>query len=169
MTQGPTGPAPGAPPGPPPAAPPGWYPPPGYQRPAGPPWPQPPPSGTNGLAIASLVIGIVGLAICWIPFVGVGLPLLALGLGAAGLGRAHGTGPGRGPGIAGVILGALGLLGAVTVTTLFLFLWPRISPCVDARLSPDEQSQCLRDHFGLPRPGSTVPVDRPQVTVRWTP
>ncbi len=161
MTQGP--------PAPPPGPPPGWYPPP-QPRPPGygpaPYYPLPAAGGTNGLAVASLVVGIVGLALCWIPFVGAGLPVLALALGAAGLGRARATGPGRGPGIAGVVLGALGLLGAVTVTTLFLFLWPRISPCVDSRLSPDAQARCLRDHFGVPQPGPSVPVVGPQFSVR---
>jgi hypothetical protein len=133
--------------------PPGWYPPPAGYPPA-----YPPPGRSNGLAIASLVVGIVGLALCWIPFVGAGLPVVALGLGAAGLGRTRGTGPGRGPGIAGVVLGVLGLLGAVTVTTLFVFLWPKVSPCLDARLPSDVQAQCLRDHLGLPGPESSVPV-----------
>jgi len=112
------------------------------------------------------VLGGIGLAVSWVPFVGLGLPVVALALGVAGLGRANVTGPGRGPALAGIVLGAIGLLVAVAVSTLFLFLWPRISPCLDSRLGPHEQAQCLRDHLGLPQPTPSPTLQGPQFSVR---
>ena len=110
----------------------------------------------------------------------------AIGLGAASLGRARATGPGRGPGAAGVVLGVIGLLGAIAVTTLFLLVWPKVSGCLDGALSSDAAAQCVRDHLGLPTPepsrggdGPTFSIRRAQVegpimstldrsTTRWT-
>ncbi len=80
--------------------PPGQYPTGGYPPPYGPP-------RTSGAAIASLVLGILG--ICPLPLVG---GLIAVILGVVGLGT---TGKpntkGRGLAIAGVVLGLLSLLG----------------------------------------------------------
>ncbi|MFI5100223.1 MAG: hypothetical protein ACHQE5_06875, partial [Actinomycetes bacterium] len=81
-----------------------------------------------------------------------------LGLGATGLGRARGTGPGRGPGLAGVVLGGLGLLVAVTATIVFVLIWPKVSPCLDSRLPADARTQCLRDHLGLPPAAPPAPA-----------
>ena len=140
--------------GPPPGFGPSSAPPPGY--PGG-----GPPDGTNGLCVASLVLGVAGLALCWVPFGGAVLPVVALCLGGAGLGRVRGTGAGRGPGVAGVVLGGVGLLVAVATTTVFLILWPKISPCVDARLSSSETARCLRDSFHLPNPTTDSPSAGP--------
>jgi hypothetical protein len=117
------GPAPGSyPPGPYPPAPgfPGQAPGSGYQSPPGgyqpPPvpewWPQSPPRGfvpvtrTNGLAIASLVLGIL-----WLFWLG---SLAGLVLGLVALKQIKGRNQGgRGIAIAGVVLSVLGLAGFV--------------------------------------------------------
>jgi hypothetical protein len=102
-------------------------------------------------------VGIVGLTLFWVPFAGAVLPVAALCMGAAGLGRARGTGAGRGPGVAGVILGAVGLLLAVAATTTFLIIWPKVGPCLDAGLSSAQTAQCLRHNFNLPSPAASNP------------
>lgn len=61
--------------------------------------PYPVPSNSNGLAVASLVTGILGF-ICCIP------GLVGIGLGIAGLNEAKRTGVGRGMSIAGICCGA---------------------------------------------------------------
>jgi hypothetical protein len=127
-------------------------PPPGYGPP--PPGYPPRPARTSGLCVTSLVVGIVGLTLFWVPIGGAVLPVAALCVGAAGLGRARGTGAGRGPGVAGVILGAVGLLLAVATTTAFLIIWPKVGPCLDARLSSTQTAQCLRHNFNLPSSSS---------------
>lgn len=75
------------------------------------------PSPSNGPAVASLVLGIVGLALLFIPFAGVLLGILAVAFGFMGLKRAEATGGGRGLAIAGLVLGivaaAFGLLFVV--------------------------------------------------------
>ncbi|MCG8408542.1 MAG: DUF4190 domain-containing protein [Phycisphaerales bacterium] len=65
-------------------------------------------SGSNGLATASLTVGIIAMVAACIP----GLGLVAIGLGYGGLKRAEKMGadaPGRSMAIAGIVLGALSL------------------------------------------------------------
>ncbi|MCZ2263682.1 septum formation family protein [Isoptericola sp. QY 916] len=70
------------------------------------PYGQPAP-GTDGLSIAALITGILGIS------------PVALGLGIAGMRRTRRTGQsGRGLAIAGVVLGALGILGWLLVVGL---------------------------------------------------
>jgi hypothetical protein len=69
------------------------------------------PPGTNGMAIASLVLGICGF-FCVTPFVG-------LGLGIAALSRTSKTGQaGRGLAIAGIILSSLWIALFVLLTVI---------------------------------------------------
>ncbi len=62
----------------------------------------------NGLAIASLVCGIVGLLILW--FI---LSPLAVIFGGIGLSRANKGAKHRGQAMAGLVLGIIGLLGYI--------------------------------------------------------
>ena len=69
----------------------------------------PAPSKTSGLAIASLVLGILGLT-CLLPILG---PILALVFGIVALnqiGKSKGNLTGQGKAIAGLILGGVGLV-----------------------------------------------------------
>jgi uncharacterized protein YndB with AHSA1/START domain len=71
-------------------------------------------SRSNGLAIASLVLGVASL----IPFVGLLFAPFAIVLGVVGLVRARRGAPHSGLAIAGLVLGVVGL-----VTWLFLIGW----------------------------------------------
>ncbi|MFE5340986.1 DUF4190 domain-containing protein [Isoptericola sp. NPDC056578] len=74
------------------------------------PYGQPAP-GTDGFSIAALITGILGIS------------PVALGLGIAGMRRTRRTGQsGRGMAIAGVVLGALGILGWLVVVGLLALL-----------------------------------------------
>ncbi|HEX5615868.1 MAG TPA: DUF4190 domain-containing protein [Acidimicrobiia bacterium] len=112
--QPPAPPAPAAPAWSPPGAtaaggyvppPPGAYLPPptgGYVPPGVPPYATPPTTGTNGLAIASLVLGLV-----WVCGIG---SVLAVIFGVVALGQIkQRSQSGRGLAIAGIVLGALGI------------------------------------------------------------
>jgi hypothetical protein len=104
------------PPGAYPPPPPG-YPPPGYPPPGGyPPQPYyPAPPSTNGMAIASLVCGIIGACFCGIPAV------LGLVFGFMALSQINATGgtqPGRGLAVAGITISIIDL---VLVALYFIF------------------------------------------------
>lgn len=83
------------------------YPPPGYPPPGYPPHAYPP---SNGLATASMVLGIVALVLTFIPIIGLLawiLAPLALILGFVGMSKPNLP---KGQAIAGVITGGLALL-----------------------------------------------------------
>ena len=92
--------------------------------PAPPPPPPPPPpivyqvvQPTNGLATASLVLGILGIALFW--FLGFIMSILAIVFGGVGLSRAKAGAPGKGVAIAGLTLGIVGLLLPLLVLTAY--------------------------------------------------
>lgn len=73
-------------------------------------------TGRNGLAVAALVLGIVGLATSWMPYlfvIGAIAAVLAISFGIAGLRRSAATSSGRGPAIAGLITGGIAVPAAV--------------------------------------------------------
>lgn len=104
----PVPPYPPAPPSYPPAAP-------GYPGNFYDPYRQATPSGTNGLAIGSLVTSILGTIfgipltlLCWIGFL---VPVVGVILGVVSLNQIKTTGQsGRGMAIAGIVVGAVGLV-----------------------------------------------------------
>ena len=82
-------------------------------------------TGTGkGLGVAGLILGIIGIAIGWIPvlcFVGLGLAIIGLIVSIIGMSKAGKAGSPKGTPIAGLILsiGALGLSGWMSYTTIF--------------------------------------------------
>jgi hypothetical protein len=100
----------------------GGYPPQGYGYGYGGYGPGPAPAPTNGLAVAALVLGIVGLLGGIIPILGwfaSPFALAAVGFGFAGLGRAKTAHKGKGMSIAGLVTGFLAL-AAITAWTVWL-------------------------------------------------
>lgn len=86
-------------------------PPPMQQTP--PPMAQPAPKGGKGLAIASMVCGIVALVIgCWLPYVTFACSVLAVILGSVSLAKKN---AGKGMAIAGLVCGIVALVPAVFV------------------------------------------------------
>ena len=72
---------------------------------------------SNGLAVASLVLGILSILFVWIPFIGLVSWILApigLVLGLVALNKPFG----RGMAIAGSICSAIGLLGCIGLVVL---------------------------------------------------
>ena len=80
----------------------------------------PPAAPRNGLGVAALVLGILGLVGAWVPIVGIGggvLGLVAVILGIVGRKRAaRGQATNGGLALAGIITGALAVVLAVVVT-----------------------------------------------------
>jgi hypothetical protein len=94
---------------------------------------------SQGMAITSMVLGIIAVVICWMPllsYVAVALALLALAFGIASIRRAHG----RGYAIAGTILAVVGLIGSIT----FSVIWTK--QFVEAY---EIAQECAEQHPGL--------------------
>jgi hypothetical protein len=82
-----------------------------------------PSAGRNGLALASMILGIVAASIAWMPFivvVGAVCALLAILFGAIALARGGKTGRGRGFAIAGLVTGVIAAMLCI-VGVIFSF------------------------------------------------
>ena len=88
--------------------------------PAGPPPPYAPPHQTNGLAVASLVLGIVGLVLTITVWIGPVCDVLAIVFGAMARRRLPEGAPNRGMATAGFILGIVGLVLTVALVLLLI-------------------------------------------------
>jgi len=95
------------------------YGPPSYDVPSG-----PPPIKGSGLAVASMVLGIIGLVLSWVPIINNAaavLALVGLGLGIPALLRARrGTHAGTGLAITGLVTSVLALVIVVATQLFFL-------------------------------------------------
>lgn len=88
----------------------------------GPPAPGPT-KGSNGLATAGFVLGLLGLLGSWIPvlnILSIILAVVGIVFGAIGLARSTRANGGRGLAIAGLVLGALGIVIAIVVNVAFV-------------------------------------------------
>ena len=106
----------------------------------------------KGLAIATLVIGIFAILLCWTVVGGVLLGLLAIVLGIVASGRAKkGQAGGRGMAITGAVLGGLGLLLSVVFIAISVWFinevgFGDLTACLeDAGDDQAKVAQCERD------------------------
>ena len=100
----------------------------------------------NGSATASLVMGSVGLAIAFVPFVvvaGFVLVVLAIVFGIRGLGKARTTGAGRGAAIAGLTMGGLGLAASVVGVVLSVMVWNEVMEFAEPGPVTTEVTSCV--------------------------
>jgi hypothetical protein len=73
----------------------------------------------NGMAVAGLVLGILGLVLCWASILGWILALLGIIFGGLGMSKANKIGgKGKGMAVAGLVCGVLGLILGIA-----LFFW----------------------------------------------
>lgn len=82
-----------------------------------------PAKGSNGLATAGFVLGLLGLLSSWIPFlniVGIILAVIGVVLAAVGLAKSKKVNAGKGLAIAGLVLGVLAVIIAVLVNAVFV-------------------------------------------------
>ena len=81
--------------------------------------------GGNGLAIASMVCGIVALVVAWIPFfgiIGLAAAVVGLAIGIPALRRSKPTGARRGAAITGIITSSIGIVLGILGIVLAVFL-----------------------------------------------
>jgi hypothetical protein len=91
--------------------------------------------GTNSPATAAMVLGIIAVAIAWLPFIvvlGAVAAVLALVFGAMGVRRAGSSGVGRSRAIVGLVTGASGVVVAVLGVALTVI----VLDVYDAYLDP---------------------------------
>lgn len=73
---------------------------------------------SNGMAIAGFVLGLLGLALFWFPFVGVVLAILGVILSGVALAGSRRSGSRSGLAIAGLILGLVALVPLILIIIL---------------------------------------------------
>ncbi len=138
--------------------------PPGYQRPTLPSEPDrpkappppayfasrspayPPPRAGNGKAIASMVLGIGSIVLCWLTIFDAVPVVLALVLGIVALAevRSNPARGGRGMAITGIVCAAVGAVLAIVLTTWFVHL---ANQCGGFNTDSATLQQCVRDHI----------------------
>jgi hypothetical protein len=101
------------------------------------------------MAVAGLVLGILGLVLCWIPGVGWLLALLGIIFGALGISKGNKVGRGKGMAIAGLVVGVIGLLLGIVLFIL-------------AMMVVNEEEKRLRRRMEM-RGDVTVPYTAPAV------
>ena len=101
---------------------------------------------SNGIGIAAMVVGIVALLLCWIPFLGLVLAIVALVLGIVGIRKAsRGEATNKGMAITGVVTGGLALLGGILSVLFFLFIaeeFGSLIECLDQAQTVEEERDC---------------------------
>src|SRR5687767_12010570 len=72
----------------------------------------------NGMAVAGMVCGIVGLVLFFLGAIGMIVAVLGVIFGVIGIGKSKRVGRGKGAAITGVVCGALGLVASVAFYVL---------------------------------------------------
>jgi hypothetical protein len=107
-------------------------------------------SPKNGIGIAAMVVGIVALVLCWIPFLGLVLAIVAVVLGIVGIRKAsRGEATNKGMAIAGVATGGLALLVGAFFTIATIAIFDDIGSlveCVEQAETAEEEQAC-NDRF----------------------
>jgi hypothetical protein len=144
--------------------------PPAYGPPAG-----PPPRKGAGLAIASMVLGIIALLLSWVPIINnlaAVLALVGLGLGIPGLIRARrGTHAGSGMAITGIVTSALALVVVVLTQMFFAKVIDEVDRSLDESISQSgtaAEPTTVEDVDSAPQVvplGTPAPVGDYQVSV----
>lgn len=102
----------------------------------------------NGMATAAVVMGSIGLAIAWIPFIvlfGAILAVLALVFGIIGVRRSRASGVGRGASIAGIVMGSLGIAASVVGVILSIVVLREVIRFVEPGDATTEITSCSVD------------------------
>jgi hypothetical protein len=71
--------------------------------------------GSNGMAVAGLVMGILALVLCWVPFVNWTLAILGVIFGGVGLAKSKRVGKGKGMAITGLTLSIVSIIASVVL------------------------------------------------------
>ncbi len=105
----------------------------------------------NGLAVAALVVGILGVVLFFLPFVGLILAILGVVFGASGMNKSNRIGgKGKGMAIAGLATGAVGVL---------LGLWMLYAFFTAVKTVNDFDHEWRRQHGSIEQPDVRTVAD----------
>lgn len=113
------------------------------------------------MPVAALVLAILGIITCWIPYVGflgVALGLVALVLGIISMKSASGN---KGLGIVGVVVGALALLVGGIVQTLTVVVTDYVVDEAPALIDSVTQGQQQVPFTAPGAPAQQIPAEAP--------
>ncbi|MBA3338332.1 MAG: DUF4190 domain-containing protein [Geodermatophilaceae bacterium] len=100
----------------------------------------------NGLAITSLVLGILGLATCWLTFPGIILGILAVIFGGIGIARGRADRvSNKGMAIAGLITGIIAVIIGSVLLVLAIQISNNCHQQFGSDITPQELQQCVQD------------------------
>lgn len=105
-----------------------------------------PPVGRNGMAIAALTLGIIGI-VTSIFLVGGALGIVGLILGIVSLRTAKRTGVGRGMAIGGIVTSAVAIVAAVVLLILTVWVLNKAQNCTQYSNNSTQYSQCIREQI----------------------
>ncbi len=110
---------------------------------------QPQQQERNGLGLAALIVGLIGLVLSVLFFpVGFVLDLVAIGLAIPAMKRARrGEATNFPMPLIGLIAALLGLLVAIAFALFVGSIWSQTKECNDPGLSQIEREQCIRDEL----------------------
>jgi len=121
-----------------------------WQQPGAP--PAQPPVGTvrNGMGVAALVLGLFAVLLCWTVLGGIVLGILAIAFGFVGRSRANrGEATNRIQAMAGIVLGAIGLVLAIVLVAAGLTFFAhhksqiqKLNNCLKNAHTQSAQQQC---------------------------
>ena len=103
------------------------------------------PPQSNGLGVAALVLGIVGLLGCWVPIVGALVALVGLVLGIVALSKSRKAQRSNGLAVAGVIISGIALLAGIALSAVILDMF---ADCDIANSTEAELDACLERQVG---------------------
>src|SRR3954447_15613820 len=78
-------------------------------------YPMPVQQPSNGLGIAGFVTGLLGLVLCWVPWLGVLLAIVGVALSGVGIAQGKKKGMSIGLAIAGLVCGVIALIPAIII------------------------------------------------------
>ena len=103
---------------------------------------------TNGAAIAALVLGILGVVLFFVPFLGLLFGIVAVILGVVGRGKVRrGEAGNSAAATAGLVLGILGVIAGLAVVIFLGSIVDKVKDCTDPGLSDAEVEQCIRNRL----------------------
>lgn len=105
-----------------------------------------PAAAKNGLGIAALVVAVIALIFCWLPFIGGIIAIIGLILGFIARGRVkRGQATNGGMALAAVIISALALIINIAIVAFAFFIGSQVQDC--ATLPTAEQQACIEDQL----------------------